>query len=1080
MEERDKQKFEYSPEPPSYIEGRTFNLQEVTSNTDLFQKSDNLLGINTEDEETEQQTRISGNSKTVLQVLNQDNVQKEIFCGTHKDMLDDSESRDAHQNTIGCIVNNLEEIDCHNNEDTLEYNKSQSTIEWDGPKNSHDGIPEKSIEMLSSDSCKEIAVSRETCIPLKRPTSSLHLTNNPDESKERNSNELDEVSAKLMARIKQMRSQKKESTACKQLDYNNSKDQPFNLNSPMHISPMENQNIKLETVNEQDEILHQNLLTLQKLKSAPEIVHNMPNANRRAVAQILQQQKEREVELLQSFKTQISHLKEMLKKEIAIKFVLLERSKNLQTENSKLRDLFDKKNILDHKRNLKDVSCQVSIGSSCMANQVTNRGSIGKFYKEMFPNNSKNKPNPEIKVEIQPEPENIVKSRNQNEFEKDPHSNKPSIQESVSQATIGLSAEKLKKIKTQSTNPRLRRRSRMDRIKSKSKKPARKDFAPETTIIVIQKTQENQQSYTRQIEDFNCLEEEIQKIKEGTMTMGTSKTKYKSENRARPKTSHKNQPFLHSQKKGKPPLVSPTSQDKRKYSQIPRLGEKRESVKSKRGSHASSACAMNSHKSSRTNSRESKQNMNRTRRTKDASNAYQKRPINPHPSSKNNGIEDLIEQKKQALGIKPLDSSMKNYKQVLNENKKLQKIVEEQKQKLRKMRKERVQQVQEMKKEIEEKKKLEQYIKRDTPLKGRKNRSGYRKESRELSNASNDSKIFHKSPNYRYKSEYTKSNTPITDDFKLYGLESCDSEKKTQDHNRCGIQQPKIGGREYSEIISAEILKKSSKQLLQTSFNNPEKIGRIYKMEKYENDYEKTLTNFDNNPLTKSVSYCEPTTAAENTQKAMPKSLKKSFKNESILFSPNKTLGQNNRKDLQSTTDRRSGKNSYNKLNPNPLHHKIMNSRKKKSNYTSPTKFGEEDNNSVRKGSEVLSEEGKNITARNPSKGDLSTLKFHTIRRTKDLSSKTSLSNKKIYRMSNKSRASDRSLCDNEGYHHESSLGSPKMDSTGLLKIPEGGYEEAEFNTIERDEEYFLKISKSRQNDVNTRENLEPTCSFGN
>eukprot|EP00344_Euplotes_crassus_P002307 CAMPEP_0197014970 /NCGR_PEP_ID=MMETSP1380-20130617/72404_1 /TAXON_ID=5936 /ORGANISM="Euplotes crassus, Strain CT5" /LENGTH=54 /DNA_ID=CAMNT_0042440513 /DNA_START=122 /DNA_END=286 /DNA_ORIENTATION=- len=54
------------------------------------------------------------------------------------------------------------------------------------------------------------------------------------------------------------------------------------------------------------------------------------------------------------------------------------------------------------------------------------------------------------------------------------------------------------------------------------------------------------------------------------------------------------------------------------------------------------------------------------------------------------------------------------------------------------------------------------------------------------------------------------------------------------------------------------------------------------------------------------------------------------------------------------------------------------------------------------------------------------------------------------------------------------------MDSTDLLEIPEGGYEEAEFNTIERDEEYFLKISKSRQNDVNTRENLEPTCSFGN
>jgi cell shape-determining protein MreC len=60
----------------------------------------------------------------------------------------------------------------------------------------------------------------------------------------------------------------------------------------------------------------------------------------------------------------VSQLKELLKKEIAIKFVLLERCKNLKGENDKLRDIIGKSNPFEAKTPKKDVGCQISIGSS--------------------------------------------------------------------------------------------------------------------------------------------------------------------------------------------------------------------------------------------------------------------------------------------------------------------------------------------------------------------------------------------------------------------------------------------------------------------------------------------------------------------------------------------------------------------------------------------------------------------------------------------------------------------------------------------------------------------------------------------
>lgn len=45
-----------------------------------------------------------------------------------------------------------------------------------------------------------------------------------------------------------------------------------------------------------------------------------------------------------------------------------------------------------------------------MAKEVVNRGSIGKFYKEMFPSGNKSKSSKEITVEINENPENILEN----------------------------------------------------------------------------------------------------------------------------------------------------------------------------------------------------------------------------------------------------------------------------------------------------------------------------------------------------------------------------------------------------------------------------------------------------------------------------------------------------------------------------------------------------------------------------------------------------------------------------------------------------------------------------------------------
>lgn len=199
------------------------------------------------------------------------------------------------------------------------------------------------------------------------------------------------------------------------------------------------------------------------------------------------------------------------------------------------------------------------------------------------------------------------------------------------------------------------------------------------------------------------------------------------------------------------------------------------------------------------------------------------------------GIDELIERKKEALGIKPLEASLKNYRTVIKDNQKLMKQIEEQKLIIKKMRQERVEHFKEIEQAKENQKKLEHIIKHDTPARSRKNRSSFRNDSRDNSNVSNDHKTGTKSPNYRYGSEMTKTPINPAEALEAYKMmKKSDTVKHLEPKSTQPIQQPKIGGKDHSEVITTELLKKSTQELMQNSFSNYKEIQKISKMENFD------------------------------------------------------------------------------------------------------------------------------------------------------------------------------------------------------------------------------------------------------
>lgn len=569
-----------------------------------------------------------------------------------------------------------------------------------------------------------------------------------------------------------------------------------------------------------------------------------------------------------------------------------------------------------------------------MATEVNNRGSIGKFYKEMFPVGQKNKSNTEITIEINENPESGIYTKKNQEIQSNKESEKSQNTQEIETKTEMEKVKKLntnsriekpkKKIEKPTSCARVRRRSRIDRNNSKTKRSVIDNIGAGTTIIVIQKNDKIDGEYSsremsfegindennslnliigseviiNELEDFNGLEK---KIREESTPQISNKFKYKSENRHQDKRNIPTQSFLYLQHKGKPPLRSTNS------SQIPRLGERKTSLRQKYKIKNTSHHNYKTKKSkSGSNSIDFDKNNTNKKKVERQKRTFPTKYNNGISQKANDGIEDLIQKKKDALGIKPLESSMKNYKAVINENKKLQKVVEEQKIRIKKMRQERVQQFQELTKQKEDKKKLEHYIKHETPAKPRKNLSNYRKGSRDSSTSSIGHKIMTKSPSYRFGSEYTKSSKDLLED-KNYQLEESETVKRL---GRKNTQQPKIGGKEHSEVISTEILKKSTHDLMQNSFNNFNQIEKIYKMEKYEEGYEKSIPNFDEIRTKKYISGSNAKSLSKHLHKLGKNNLQRSFQNDNIEHSEGKQSFEMNAKKLKFNKTHNKNSNS--------------------------------------------------------------------------------------------------------------------------------------------------------------------------
>jgi hypothetical protein len=456
--------------------------------------------------------------------------------------------------------------------------------------------------------------------------------------------------------------------------------------------------------------------------------------------------------------------------------------------------------------------------------------------------------------------------------------------------------------------PRYRRRSRKDRIEGKPKKQILKDLGPGTTIIVIQKNEETDGSYnSRKIDDFNGLEDEIKKIR-GDDKTATAKPQYKSEARVRKRITQSHSSVGSKQQKGKPPIKSP-GQEANKGSKIPMIKERRTSVKNKLPSASHRLMAKHtSQKSSSVNSVDSEpKQFNKTQKVQ--SNSINTKYQSNVPKVVYR-IDELIQQKKDALGIRPLDPALDNYKAVLDENKKLKNTVDDQKLRIKKMRQERVLQFKELSKHKEEKKKLEHIIKHDTPKKDRKNRSNYRADSRDNSNASVGNKTDAKSPKHRYGSEYAKPSKSrlVENEVDDYQLEKSDTVKRLKPNIIKPVQQPKIGGRDHAEVISTELLKKSTQDLMQSSFSNLKEIEKIYKMEKYNENFESEINQNIKSKHRQSFNFVDGESPAEGNRTMTKMSMKMSRNNESYKLSPHK---EQLRKKIDEDKKRNRGKGAF-------------------------------------------------------------------------------------------------------------------------------------------------------------------------
>lgn len=175
----------------------------------------------------------------------------------------------------------------------------------------------------SRDSLPQIKISGSKCEPFKAPTnkkekdSNSSLNDSPKNSeisvdsldsvkhinKEDNSEELDNISAKLRERITVMKAAKKEKERENRKSKPNKESEKIGSydNSSFNPSPNNKHPMKLQTVNEQDEINHRKVLKHKRAHSSSSSGHNKVEYIQ-LVENLKAQQKEKELGMLNNFK----------------------------------------------------------------------------------------------------------------------------------------------------------------------------------------------------------------------------------------------------------------------------------------------------------------------------------------------------------------------------------------------------------------------------------------------------------------------------------------------------------------------------------------------------------------------------------------------------------------------------------------------------------------------------------------------------------------------------------------------------------------------------------------------------------
>ena len=308
MEEREKSKFEYSPEVPNKIKSRFGVLKDRNEDsTNWFEKADDIFNNSSEENEEQKPMRISGNSRTLLQTMTQGDIQHEIVSEARKGILDDFDPKETGQDTIQGIVDNLEDIEYRNNENTFEYNKI-SRIKGSGENelcsdNSNNQEEDSLDHLFSSKSAriwenKEYVLDSEFWNAEKTQNDSEKLeTNNSDN----NSKDVDEVSAKLMAKIQQMKELKKEKDI-EEVKRNNMLGVTYQTSSPLLTSPWSTKQLDLATVHEQDEINHRKNMKHRRVHSGSSNNMKSSENDKQKLLEHIETQKAKEMDILKTFK----------------------------------------------------------------------------------------------------------------------------------------------------------------------------------------------------------------------------------------------------------------------------------------------------------------------------------------------------------------------------------------------------------------------------------------------------------------------------------------------------------------------------------------------------------------------------------------------------------------------------------------------------------------------------------------------------------------------------------------------------------------------------------------------------------